>query len=425
MTSVRTNAPSLAAAQALDKATRDLQATQSRLASGLKVQGAKDNASTFAIAQKMRAEQFGWKAAGDSLSRGGSLLEAASAGMGEVVDQLSALREKVAAYGDPSLDANTRAALKADIQAIISGIDRTARNVEFDGKKPLADRLTPVTTTTTTSSFSVPAAPLTPPSLAGGMQPATGGASQTIVRDGGAVAGRVDLYLDAYSVPDVLEIWQNGVRVAATGQPYAGGGGPVGPGAPVSGQQVLSFDYDPLAGQSLEFRFNENVNASGSVWSVAGVTLQTLASPLPTGTTTTTTVTGTVSVPTTYSYIRTPQGDHADIAARPMTAAALGLEGIDWSDPGPLVAKVDQAIASATDAAAYFGERQNSFAAAQAQNAKLNDALEAGVGKLVDADMGREAATLQAQQLRQTLAAQSLNIANASPHWLLKLFGKT
>jgi flagellin-like hook-associated protein FlgL len=198
----------------------------------------------------------------------------------------------------------------------------------------------------------------------------------------------------------------------------------VGPGAAVSGQQVLSFDYNPASGQSLEFRFNENVNASGSVWSVAGVTLQNLAAPLPAGTTTTTTVTGYVSTATTYSFIRSPSGDHADIAARPMTAQALGLEGIDWSDPGDLVAKVDQAIASATDAATYFGERQNSFAAAQAQNGRLTDALEAGVGKLVDADMGRESAELQARQLRQSLAAQSLNIANASPGWLLKLFGR-
>jgi len=53
---------------------------------------------------------------------------------------------------------------------------------------------------------------------------------------------------------------------------------------------------------------------------------------------------------------------------------------------------------------------------------KLSDALELGVGHLVDADMARESAHLQALQVQQQLGAQSLSIANQSPQIVLSLF---
>ena len=53
---------------------------------------------------------------------------------------------------------------------------------------------------------------------------------------------------------------------------------------------------------------------------------------------------------------------------------------------------------------------------------KLQDALIAGVGELVDADLGKEAAMLQALQVKQQLSVQSLSIANSSPQTILSLF---
>lgn len=43
-----------------------------------------------------------------------------------------------------------------------------------------------------------------------------------------------------------------------------------------------------------------------------------------------------------------------------------------------------------------------------------------GIGNLVDADLGKEAAKLQAAQIRRELA-QTLSIANRQPQWLLSL----
>jgi len=50
------------------------------------------------------------------------------------------------------------------------------------------------------------------------------------------------------------------------------------------------------------------------------------------------------------------------------------------------------------------------------------DALNAGLGALVDADLSKESATLQALQIRQQLGTQALSMANQSPQALLSLF---
>ncbi len=53
---------------------------------------------------------------------------------------------------------------------------------------------------------------------------------------------------------------------------------------------------------------------------------------------------------------------------------------------------------------------------------KLSDAIEIGIGNLVDADLARDSATLQALQVRQQLGLQALSIANQAPGAVLTLF---
>ena len=53
---------------------------------------------------------------------------------------------------------------------------------------------------------------------------------------------------------------------------------------------------------------------------------------------------------------------------------------------------------------------------------KLQDSIDAGVGNLVDADLAKESARLQALQTKQQLGVQALSIANQSSSILLGLF---
>jgi flagellin len=55
-------------------------------------------------------------------------------------------------------------------------------------------------------------------------------------------------------------------------------------------------------------------------------------------------------------------------------------------------------------------------------NSDKIDALNTGLGSLVDADLAKESARLQSLQIRQQLGTQSLSIANQSPAALLSLF---
>lgn len=53
---------------------------------------------------------------------------------------------------------------------------------------------------------------------------------------------------------------------------------------------------------------------------------------------------------------------------------------------------------------------------------KLMDALNTGVGNLVDADMATESARLQSLQVKQQLGVQAISIANQAPQTILSLF---
>jgi flagellin len=53
---------------------------------------------------------------------------------------------------------------------------------------------------------------------------------------------------------------------------------------------------------------------------------------------------------------------------------------------------------------------------------KLTDALETGIGSIVDADLSKESARLQSLQVKQQLGVQALSIANSSSQTALALF---
>jgi flagellin len=51
------------------------------------------------------------------------------------------------------------------------------------------------------------------------------------------------------------------------------------------------------------------------------------------------------------------------------------------------------------------------------------DSMEGSLGALIDANLAKESARLQALQIRQQLGTQTLSIANQSPQYLMSLFG--
>lgn len=83
---------------------------------------------------------------------------------------------------------------------------------------------------------------------------------------------------------------------------------------------------------------------------------------------------------------------------------------------------VDVALESMTSAAAKLGSLSARIDLQTDFSAKLSDAIEKGVGRLVDADMNEESTRLKALQTQQQLAIQALSIANSDSQNILSLF---
>jgi flagellin len=92
------------------------------------------------------------------------------------------------------------------------------------------------------------------------------------------------------------------------------------------------------------------------------------------------------------------------------------------SDASTALGDVNDSIAAVSAALARMGTKSKALETHSIFVGKLQDALEAGVGNLVDADLAKESAKLQALQTKQQLGVQALGIANQSPQMLLGLF---
>ena len=92
------------------------------------------------------------------------------------------------------------------------------------------------------------------------------------------------------------------------------------------------------------------------------------------------------------------------------------------SDASTALGDVNDSIAAVSAALARMGTKSKALETHTTFVGKLQDALEAGVGNLVDADLAKESAKLQALQTKQQLGVQALGIANQSPQMLLGLF---
>lgn len=92
------------------------------------------------------------------------------------------------------------------------------------------------------------------------------------------------------------------------------------------------------------------------------------------------------------------------------------------TDSTAMIASLNTAIISVSSALSKLGTGSKSLASHLVFVNKLQDSVDAGIGNLVDADLAKESAKLQALQTKQQLGVQALSIANQSSSTLLSLF---
>ena len=99
-------------------------------------------------------------------------------------------------------------------------------------------------------------------------------------------------------------------------------------------------------------------------------------------------------------------------AGADQTAASLALTGTAFS----------AALKGVADKLNQTGADSNLLDATITFNASKIDSLNAGLGALIDTDLSKESARLQALQIKQQLGTQALSLANQAPQSLLSLF---
>jgi flagellin len=269
MSSILTNVGAMAALQSINNTNRSLATTQNRISTGLRVENAKDNSSSWAIATAMRGDVSGFKAISENLALSTSAISVAREGAEAVSGLLNQIKEKVVQANGTGVDT---AKIQDDVDQLIAQVDSVVNAAEFNGINLL-----------------------------------------------------------------------NGVTASV----------------------------DLLA----------SMDRSGGTLAVQTITVN----------------------------------------GSDLTAATLAIDTLDVTAATALD-DIEAAIATAVSGAAEFGSVQNRLEIQSDFMTALTDALSAGVGSLVDANMEEEAARLSALQVQQQLGVQSLSIANSAPQSILALF---
>ena len=106
--------------------------------------------------------------------------------------------------------------------------------------------------------------------------------------------------------------------------------------------------------------------------------------------------------------------------------SALTDSAADLATLSRYIVCVDEcALSDMTTAASNLGAIKQRVTLQRSFVVALMDAIDRGVGALVDADMTEESTRLQALQVQQQLGIQSLSIANQNSQNILSLFQRS
>jgi flagellin len=131
--SLTTNVGAMSALQTLNATGRELDKTQGRINTGMKVANAKDNGAVYNIAQQQRSELAAYDAIKLGLDRAKGIADVALAAGETISDVFTQMREKAVAASDTSISSTSRASYDAEFKALRDQITSIISNAIFDG----------------------------------------------------------------------------------------------------------------------------------------------------------------------------------------------------------------------------------------------------------------------------------------------------
>jgi len=132
MSVINTNVSALRSTGALAVNNGSMQTSMQRLSTGLRINGAADDAAGLAISQKMTAQIRGLDQAVRNANDGISLLQTAEGDMGAVTAALQRMRELAVQAANGTNSADDAGAIQTEFGLMIDEIDRVANNSQFN-----------------------------------------------------------------------------------------------------------------------------------------------------------------------------------------------------------------------------------------------------------------------------------------------------
>ncbi len=423
MSSILTNTSAMVALQTLRGINSNLSKTQDEISTGKSIATARDNSAVWAISKVMESDVKGFKSISDSLSLGQSTITVARSAAETVTDLLTEIKGKIVAAQEDNVD---RTKIQTDIVALRDQINSVVNAAQFNGLNLLSNSSSTVGSGTVSvlSSLDRDASGSVSASYINVTKHDLGTAAQAVDGSGTYTAGSGG----ASGTLNATQSTNLTIASVTAGSAYSIGftGTDADSSSFVPGTYTTSGD---VAGASLityVVRDGDTaadvVNALANAYATyaAGNGLDTnVLDFTASGSTLVATSGVTDGTDTIAVRLDTVTGNNT------VGGGLAALAGIDVSSAASAeaaLASIEGLIQTAIDASAEFGSAQGRIDIQSDFVAKLTDALKAGIGTLVDADMEEASARLQALQVQQQLGIQSLSIANQQPQSILALF---
>ena len=135
MNSINTNFSAITALQALNKTNNAMNTTQARIATGLRVNSAADNAAYWSMATTMRADNKALSAVSDALGLGAATVDVAYTGMESAIENVKDLQAKLVLARQPGAD---RDKIQTEIDALQDQLRSIAKSASASGQSWLS-----------------------------------------------------------------------------------------------------------------------------------------------------------------------------------------------------------------------------------------------------------------------------------------------
>jgi flagellin len=427
MSSILTNNSAMVALQTLQGVNSNLAKTQDMISTGKSVGSAKDNAAVFAISKVMESDVSGFKAISDSLSLGESTVAVGRQAAETVTDLLTEMKGKIVAAQEDNVD---RSKIQTDIKALTDQIKSVTSAAQFNGlnltngtqqNSAGAAQLDILSSLDRASDGTVQsnkiAVDLSNTNLSTGSGTALADAAAQFSGTVGTGSANAGPLVDGTAATLDTFAFLDDAGAAGTGTALRPSDSDVGAGT--AGNGLVAGDQIKLdvGGVNVSYTVREGDTGSAISGGLRGALESSGLS-------------GDIGIDASSGdlVITNNTGDDLDLAVSAVRGSGglapletLSVDGTD-ADRNQALNDIETMIQFSVDAAAEFGSAQIRIETQSEFVSKLTDSLTSGIGSLVDANMEEASARLQALQVQQQLATQSLSIANQAPQALLSLF---